>query len=466
MIKRITKRIRPHISRGQVNSFHKLRAHYWALRYRYPARGMLVFAVTGTKGKTTTCHYLASILEHAGYTVGMATTVDFRVGAEHWINESNKSVIPPRELQSLLQRMRDAHCDVCILEVTSHAIDQHRIAGIPIHYAGFTNLSHDHLDYHGTMEAYRDVKMKLFTRTRLKGVVSNVDDSVGRLVLEKTSAPKRWAVSAEPSDEEIIGATETLLADRISSSTAGTSFTLMLNDESERVNLQLPGRFNISNALVAAGLALNLGLKLSSVVQGLEALSAVPGRLERIDTRRGFSIIIDYAHTPDSLEKLYSTLRPDVRGRILAVLGATGDRDRTKRPIMGALAARFCDLLYLTDEEPYTEDPAQIIEEIAKGVPRGRSLFKPSRETTLKQGKPPILKQPLIEDPTGEGSWWWKIPDRRQAIETAILAAKMDDVVLITGMGAQTRRYVGDTTEPWNEREIIEEILRKHNLLS
>lgn len=453
---------RRHLSQAQINRFHKWEAMYWSARYGFPARGKLVIGITGTKGKTTTCHFMSAILEEAGYTVGMATTVDFQIGTKVWANETNKSVVAPQKLQKLLREMADAGCDAIVLEVTSHALDQHRVWGIPFRFVGFTNLSHDHLDYHSTMEEYRDAKFKLFKWREVKAAAANTDDPAGAYMIEHTQAPRRWSVSTE-NPEPASRATDHLFADKISANSGSASFTLIHEDQAERVSLNLPGRFNIENALVAAAIGLNLNVKLTTVAAGLMRLQTVPGRLEKIETRKGFTVIIDYAHTPDSLEKLYSTLRPDVRGRMLAVLGATGDRDKTKRPIMGALAARFCDYVFLTDEEPYNEDPLAIIEEIAKGVPRGRSLFKESREVKLKQEKRSVLKQP--ENESGENQWWWKIADRRAAIERAIGMAKLDDVVLITGMGAQTKRIVKGEAEPWSDRDIILELLHKHNLL-
>jgi UDP-N-acetylmuramoyl-L-alanyl-D-glutamate--2,6-diaminopimelate ligase len=242
----------------------------------------------------------------------------------------------------------------------------------------------------------------------------------------------------------------------------GSSFNLHLGGEQERVRLQLPGLFSVENALCAASVCANLNLKIGTIVAGLENLDHVPGRLERIDSSKGFSVIIDYAHTPDSLEKLYSTLRPEVRGRMIAVLGSCGDRDKTKRPIMGALAARFCDLVYITDEEPYSEDPLQIIEEVSKGVPRGRALYKPSAAVAAKQEK--NLFRKVSQD--GEGEWWWKIPDRRQAIEKAIEQCKLDDLVLITGMGSQNFKIVNGKQEPWNDRLVVESILKEKNLMT
>ena len=450
------------LGQSQKNWFHLAESIYWSVRYRFPARSMLVIGVTGTKGKTTTCHFVAGILEAAGYTVGMATTADFKIANRTWLNETNKSVMHPRELQALLAQMREAHCDAVVIEVTSHGLDQQRVWGIPFRYAGFTNLTHEHLDYHKTMENYRDAKLRLFRWPGLKAAVANVDDPSGDYMLEHSTAPKRWSISLEEANASA-HATDHVFAAKVSANSTGANFILEHEGQSERVTLALPGRFSVENAMIAAGIGLNLNLKIGTIAEGLMSVTHVPGRLETIETKKGFTVLIDYAHTPDSLEKLYSTLRPDVRGRMIAVLGATGDRDRTKRPIMGAIAARFCDQVILTDEEPYTEDPLAIIEEIARGVPRGRSLFKASREQGLKREKPPVLKKP--EDESGENVWWWKIPDRTEAIRTAILRGKLDDVILITGMGAQTKKIVGEAALPWNDRAVVESILREHKLI-
>ncbi|CAN5126676.1 UDP-N-acetylmuramoyl-L-alanyl-D-glutamate--2,6-diaminopimelate ligase [soil metagenome] len=458
---RIRNAFHSRLSQKARNRLHLFEAVFWTVKYKFPARGMLVIGVTGTKGKTTTSHFVASILEEAGYTVGMATTTTFKVASKTWVNETNKSAIPPKELQALLSEMREARCNALVLEVTSHALDQQRLWGIPFRFAGFTNLTHDHLDYHQTMESYRDTKLKLFKIPRLKVAVVNADADFAPDFLAHTTAPTRMSVSAE-TDEPLQHATDHLFASRVSANSSSASFTMEHDGESEKVQLKLPGRFNIENALVAAGIALNLNLKLTTIAAGLENLERVPGRVERIETRKGFTVIIDYAHTPDSLEKLYATLRPDVRGRMIAVFGCTGDRDTTKRSIMGSIAARFCDQVILTEDEPYTEDSNAIINEIAKGVPRGRTLFKASREQVLKQPKPSVLKQP--EDETGEGTWWWKIPDRGEAIKTAILKGKLDDVILITGMGAQTRRMVGTELQPWSDRDVILNVLNEANL--
>lgn len=457
---RIKSFLQKRLNRNQKRFGHKVRAMASYFQHGMPGRGMLVIGITGTKGKTTSCHFVASILEEAGFTVGMITTVSFKIGDQETMNDTNKTSLQPWKLYALLKQMKEAHCNAIVIEVTSHSLDQFRLWGIPFRYVGFTNLSHDHLDYHSTMEEYRAAKLQLFQMKSVKAAAFNLDDPTSDYMLEKTTAPRRWTFSTETPTKPI-RATDHIYASNISANSSSASFTLHTEDEQARVQLQLPGRFNIENALCAAAICLNLNLKIGSIVAGLQNLQKVAGRLEKIESRRGFTVIVDYAHTPDSLEKLYSTLRGDVRGRLIAILGATGDRDRTKRPIMGALAARFCDYVFVTDEEPYTEDPQEIIEEIAKGVPRGRSLFKPTR-VQQKAERPIIIKQ---GSESGEGIWWWKIADRKQAIERAISLCKMDDVVLLTGMGSQNFRIVGTQQTPWNDRDVVESILREKNLL-
>jgi UDP-N-acetylmuramoyl-L-alanyl-D-glutamate--2,6-diaminopimelate ligase len=444
------------MSRKHLNVFHKLEAMFWSARFGFPARGVKVFGITGTKGKTSTCHLLSSILTEAGYTVGMATTVDFQIGETRTVNETNKSVLHPKLLHQFLREAREQGVDALVLEVTSHSIDQFRVWGIPFQYVGFTNLGHDHLDYHESMDAYRDTKLKLFTLPSVKVAVINTDDAVGEYFIEQTTASKRWGTSCETLDPHP-RATDHLAALKLSASASGSSATLTYGDESQRVRLQLPGKFSMSNALIASGLAMAIGVRLGTVVAGLEKVTGVPGRMERL-SGRGFDVIIDYAHTPDSLEALYHTLRPDVRGRMIAVFGCTGNRDKTKRPIMGAIAARFCDEIILTDEEPYDEEPERIMNEIAAGVPRGRALFQETPQTARRRGKPPLFKQASSSD-DGEGEWWWRMVNRKEAIAFAISRAKLDDVIVITGMGAQTKRIVKGIAEPWNEREIVTELL-------
>jgi UDP-N-acetylmuramoyl-L-alanyl-D-glutamate--2,6-diaminopimelate ligase len=462
MLSSLKKTLRKRISRKAMNRFHLWESIVASIRYRFPARGMLMIGITGTKGKTTTSYYVASVLEEAGFKVGMITTASFKIGDEVIPNELNKTVPHPQALQKLLRQMREAKCDAVVMEVTSHALDQNRVWGIPFRFVGFTNLSHDHLDYHQTMDEYRDIKLKLFQWHSARACAANTDDPAGQYMLDRTRIPRRWGYSME-TEQAYPRATDHIWVDRISANSTSATFNLHTPLEESRVQLQLPGRFNIENALCAAALCLNLNVKLGTIVAGLEKVALVPGRLEKIESKKGFSVIIDYAHTPDSLEKLYSTLRPDIRGKMIAVLGATGDRDKTKRPIMGALAARFCDFVIITDEEPYTEDPKSIIDEIAKGVPRGRTLFRPSQKEMQRREQEKIIFKK--DDESGEGEWWVREIDRAKAIAQAIDLCRMDDTVLLTGMGAQTMKVVADGKVPWNDREIVESILRSRNLL-
>lgn len=457
MLAQLKKFVKKRVSKKTLLFGHKLMAIWANIKYGFPARGLLVIGVTGTKGKTTTAHFITSILEEAGYTVGMATTVDFQIAGKRWTNDSNKSVLPPEQLFKLIKDMRQARCNALVIEVTSHAIDQHRIWGIPFKYVGLTNVTHDHLDYHGTWENYRNTKLKLFQSRSVKAIAVNADDPSAGLFLKKTTAGRRWSYSIE-SEVVYADATDFIQAQKISGNPNGSSFNLITDQEQTRLTLQMPGRFNIENALCAAALCLNLNLKVATIAAGLQNLEAVPGRLERIETKKGFTIMIDYAHTPDSLEKLYSALQPDVRGRMMAVIGSCGDRDKTKRPIMGALAARFNDFVFVTDEEPYGENPQEIIEEVAKGVPRGRALFQPHQPTKER----PIFKK---DNESGEGDWWWKISDRKEAISKAIDMAKLDDLILVTGMGSQNYKIVGDKKVAWNDRKIIEELLLSKNIV-
>ena len=459
MKKKIIAWIKKRVTQSQINTFHKYQAILANINYKFPAHGMVVIGVTGTKGKTTTCHMISSILTEAGYKVGMATTASLQVGDQINMNNTNKSVMAPHKLQALIREMRNAHCDVLILEATSIGLDQYRLWGIPFRYVGLTNMAHDHLDYHKNWENYQKAKMKLFGLKSVKVAVINADDPVSTDFIEYTSAKKIVTYSTLSSNIPE-GATDHIYADKISSGISGAAFTVHCDNENEKISLQLPGIFSVENALCATAICLNMNLKIGTIAAGLNKLAHVPGRLEKIETKKGFSILVDYAHTPDSLEKLYSTLRPEVRGRMIAILGSCGDRDKTKRPIMGALAARFCDYVLVTDEEPYTEDPHSIIEEVAKGVPRGRALYKPSGFVAQKMPRP-ILK---TGNENGENDWWWKIEDRAEAIEKAILMAKMDDLIILTGMGSQNFKIVGDQQIPWNDRKVVEEILLKLNI--
>lgn len=452
------------LSRNAINSFQKIRAVLISLKYGSPAKKMIPIGITGTKGKTTTTFLISSILEEAGYKVGRISTVDYKVDSKITVNEENMTVPDPALVQPWLKKMVEAKCRYLVMEVTSHAIDQYRVWGIPYKVALLTNVTHDHLDYHKTFANYRDTKVRLFRWPSLKVSIINADDKSAEYFYKNLKTKKNYFYSTNGNFE--ISQGSTVVASKIFLNPMASKFTIKSESEEIEINLNLPGMFNVENALAATCVGLSQNIRLGTIKAGLENVMQVPGRMEKIETKKGFTVIVDYAHTPDSLEKVYQTLEPIVRGRLISILGACGDRDKTKRPIMGALAARFADFVIVTDEESYTEDPQAIIDEVAAGVPRGRALFK--KKNSDKPKRKPLehkihdVKEFMKKDEsTGEGEWWWRVSDRREAIRQALKLAKFDDLVLITGMGAQTHKVIGDKHLPWNDRQVVEEELAK-----
>lgn len=431
-----------------VNYYHLFSAVLAAAIYRFPARRLRVIGVTGTDGKTTTCHLIAAILEASGRKVGMATTVDFQIGSRLVENNLKMTTVSPFLLQRLLSRMVAAGCQDAVLEVTSIGLDQHRLWGIPFQVAVFTNLTHDHLDYHHSMEQYRQAKEKLFARRPFLSVV-NLDDPVADKFLRYTA--NRTLTYGLKSAGDVV-------AKKVYGRSGGTDFVLLFRSRQASINLPLPGEFNVYNALAAASVGLGLGLSLEEVVAGLNSAKPVPGRMEVVEAGQSFTVIVDYAHTPDALQKVYETLRPTVRGKLISVLGATGERDKTKRPIMGALAGRYADFVFVTNEDPYHEDPMTIIDAVAAGVPRGRprrGRYKIKREET---------EVPFKYKESGEGLWWWRVLDRGEAIKKALKMARPQDLVLVTGKGAEKVMAVGSKLIPWSDKEVLTELLQKHQV--
>lgn len=414
---------------------HKFRAILAAAIYRFPAKNIRVIMVTGTNGKTTTCHMIAEILKAANYKVAMATTIDFEIDNRHWKNLSKMTTVSPFALQKFIREAVKGGCHWLVLETTSHAIAQHRIWGIKPKIAVLTNITHDHLDYHKTYEEYRQIKAKIFQEAETS--IINMDDkSAGfflGLGLEKvitygTESPE----NSRPSRPDI-------LAKKIILEPTGSMFTVVTKEGQTGINLKLPGKFNIYNSLAALAVAVELRVYLELIKSALGGIENIPGRMENIDLGQSFAVIVDYAHTPDALEKIYQTLILSRRGRIISVFGATGDRDRSKRPIMGALGGRFADIVIVTNEDPYLEDPIKIIEEVASGVARG---------ATPKNQKIP-------------GENFFKMPDRKEAIEKAFEMARSNDIVLITGKGAEECIVQGNVKIPWSDRKVVKELLLK-----
>lgn len=425
------------ISPATVNNLHKTEASIHAARFGWPAKKLVIIGVTGTNGKTSVCHYITQLLEESGKKVGMLTTVAVSINGQRELNKTKMTTLNSADLQSYLKKMVDAGCTHAVVETTSHALEQNRVHGLYYDTVVFTNLTHEHLDYHKTMEAYGAAKAKLF-QNRPRVMVVNGEDNFSQELL-KYPAGRKYTFGIN--DQAQIRTTFDVAAKHLKSSDKGTTFDLTTPLGESEITTPLIGRFTISNIVASVAVAMEHGVTLSDIKQSLAHLKPVEGRLEPVECGQPFQIIVDFAHTPDALQQVYSSLRPMVKGRLIAVLGSMGDRDKTKRPILGALASRFADFVIVTNEDPATEDPQKIIDEVASGIPRGR----PNSAKVKNE----------------EGEWWWKINDRRDGIAKALGLAKAGDMVVITGKGGEHVMLVGDKLIPWNDVNVVKEILSK-----
>ncbi|MEK7524051.1 MAG: UDP-N-acetylmuramoyl-L-alanyl-D-glutamate--2,6-diaminopimelate ligase [Patescibacteria group bacterium] len=407
--------------------YHRLMAMAAAIWYRFPANRLKVIAVTGTKGKSTVVHLLASILKEAGYKVGVASTIHFQIGDLVWVNDTKQTTQGRFTLQRLLREMVNAHCEFAILEVTSHALVQSRLWGINVDTAVLTNIQQDHLEYHGGFENYMHAKGMLFS------ALSRAERKFGlqKTAVLPTDEPQVGYFESFPVDRKISYGTKGIVHARDTKLRAdGSSFTIKVPNAEISAELKIPGMFNVMNALAAAGAAISFGIALPTIQKGLAAETEIPGRLETIRAGQPFTVVVDYAHTHESLEKLLELFRSLTKGRLFLVFGATGGgRDKAKRAEMGKIAARYADFIVVTDDDPYTEDRMSIIEQVAAGT--GRK----------------------------EGKNLWKIRDRRQAIRLALSMAKEQDAVLIAGKGCEPIQMVGTERTPWDDRKVAREIL-------
>ncbi len=397
--------------------------------FRHPSRELRVVGITGTDGKTTTAYIVDHVLTAAGHTTGMAGTVAVRVaGVEdrHALRQTTQESV---ENQRLLRRMVDAGCDVAVLEATSHGLDLHRLDDIDFSVGAVTNITHEHLEHHRTIESYWRAKAILFERLGPDGTaVVNLDDFGARSVLPFVSPARLIGFSRLSANDA------DLRVDHVELGDSGCRFDLGWQGQTVPIALPLVGGFNVDNALCAAGVALGLGVPLATVADGLSTAPAPPGRMVSIDEGQPFGVVVDYAHTPESLTKvllLLRSLRPT--GRLIVVFGSAGDRDPTKRPIQGEAAGRYADHVIVTNEDPRTEDPDSILDEIAAGAHRaGRR----------------------------DGTDLDLIVDRRDAIARAIAIVRPGDTILLAGKGHEGSIIVGHDKLPWDEEHVAREELR------
>ncbi len=379
--------------------------------FGHPAEGMTVVAVTGTNGKTTTTYLLKSVLEGAlGAKVGLIGTNQNMIGEE--VLPAHRTTPESYELQELLRHMADAGCSHVVMEASSIALALHRTDGIRFAAGIFTNLTRDHLDFHGTMEAYRDAKGLLFRQSDV--AILNLDDEAGRYF--RDTAPCPVFTYSERKDEA------DLVAKNIRLFPSHVEFEAVAKNAIGRVFLPIPGGFTIYNALGVVAAALNLGLELPAILTALRTARGVKGRVEVVPVPAAYTVIIDYAHTPDALENILTTVRDLTERRVICVFGCGGDRDRTKRPVMGSIAAALSDLAVVTSDNPRTEDPMDIIADILPGM---------------------------------EGAHYLLEPDRRKAIRLALSQAKTGDVVVLAGKGHETYQEIGTETVHLDEREEV-----------
>lgn len=402
-------------------AYRKSRARLVSARYGHPARGLRVLAITGTNGKTTTANYLNEILKEGGFKTALFSTAVIELAGDRKINDLNATVGSTAKMQSFFRDAKNAKVDFVIIEATSHALDQYKLMGVPIEAAVMTNLTQDHLDYHKTMENYAAAKGKLFA-LEPRFIVLNHDDEWFEYFDKFRAGESKITYGESPEADAHI--------DKFKLYRKGAEAHLTI-DHQVKMDLatNLPGKYNVMNMTAAVALAYLLGVKKEDIIEGVANLELVPGRYERIETSKPFDIVVDYAHTPDGLEKLLQSAREVTKNRVILVFGATGDRDKGKRPIMGEIAAKLADRIFLTDEESYSEDPGIIREMVHKG----------------------------IFDAGGDGKTT-EIADRHEAIERAINSAVPGDTILITGMGHEKFRIENGKRIPWNDGDVVREI--------
>lgn len=393
--------------------YHFLLAFFGTVLYRFPSRKLKVIGVTGTNGKTTVVNLTTKILEAAGFKVASLSSIKFKIGEREWEN-TLKMTMPGRfRLQKFLRQAVNAKCQYLVLEVTSEGIKQHRHRFIDFEIAVFTNLFPEHIEAHKGFENYRKAKGKLF-QTAKKIHVINIDDENTKYFLQ-FSAKKKYGY--------------TIKGGRTSIGFIVRGSALIINVQDIQLELSLIGEFNKYNALAAICVGLSQEVSLEICKRVVEKVEGIPGRMEEVISQP-FKVFVDYAFTPNALEKVYQTLKPQ-NGRMIAVLGACGGgRDKWKRPVLGQIAEKYCDKVIVTNEDPYDENPMEIIEQVAKGV----------------------------------GNKAKKILDRREAIKESLKFAQAGDIVIITGKGCEPWICVAKGKKiPWDDRKIVREEFKKLN---
>ena len=387
-------------------------------RFDHPSRKLTMVGVTGTNGKTTTTTLIRHILEQQGAKVGLIGTNENIIGDT--VIEASRTTPESYELQALFAQMVEAGCTHCVMEVSSHSLVLDRVRGVRFQSVVFTNLTQDHLDFHHTMEEYRQAKALLFTIAD-RGAI-NLDDPAAQAMLHDATCPC-MTFSAKLDEADLSGKNVNLRAD-------GVDFIAVEKGALARVNLGIPGQFSVSNALSALAACVQLGYSLEDCAAALRSAHGVKGRIEVVPTPTDYTVLIDYAHSPDGVENILRAVRGFTKGRVIALFGCGGDRDRTKRPKMGAIAAQLADYCIVTSDNPRTEDPEAILDDIMPGM----------------------------QDAIGTVE---RVCDRREAIFRALSIAKTDDSVVLMGKGHETYQEIHHVKHHMDEREIVAEYFKK-----
>lgn len=403
---------------------HLVEAVVYNCAYGFPARGMKVIGVTGTNGKTSTSFLIHRMLQEAGYKTGLMTTVAWGIDSDMTHEAQHMTNVPVPMLMKRLKHLKAQGVEWLVLETTSHALAQNRTWGVPYSVAVLTNITQDHLDYHKTFERYVAAKQRLFKLTQknkrgLQMGIANADDRNGASFAAETENSILYGTLAGD-----------VRATNIKLSAQGISYTAKGRDETYHITSRLPGSFSVYNTLAAVCVGQAVGLDRQQIEQGIAALEGVEGRVQRIEAGQGFGVVVDYAHTADALGNVLEALKSSTEGKLCIVFGATGDRDKTKRPIMGEVVSKLADKIYLTDDETYSEDPDAIRQAVYAGIEAAGGAAK----TVV-------------------------VPDRLEAIQEAFKAARAGDTVLLAGIGHQDHRVMDGKKVPWDEREVARQLL-------
>ncbi|MBQ9267812.1 MAG: UDP-N-acetylmuramoyl-L-alanyl-D-glutamate--2,6-diaminopimelate ligase [Clostridia bacterium] len=384
--------------------------------YHHPSREFKLVGITGTKGKTTTSYMIKKIMEKAGKKVGLIGTIANMIGDEEV--EATRTTPESIDLQKLFRKMADEKCDVVVMEVSSHALALDRVLGSSFDIGIFTNLSQDHLDFHKTFDDYFAAKAKLFTMCK-EGYV-NCDDMYARKLMDIATCPMTtFGIDNNP----FVSARDIIITNSYS------DFKMPFNKVMQRIKVNIPGRFTVYNSLAAICASVKLGASVENIIEGLEEVT-VPGRSEMVPNDRNLTVMVDYAHSPASLESILKAVKTYTKGRVICVFGCGGDRDKIKRPIMGEIAGKNAAYTVITSDNPRTEEPKEIVKEIEEGMKKTKGKYT-------------------------------VIVDRKKAIEHAIRMAKRNDLVLIAGKGHETYQEVNGVHNHFDDREVAREAMKK-----